>query len=519
MGKMQFLLGLVFLSLGAAFLPAQSASAAQILQPLLTQRPHQGLWWNPQRDGNYYLISVGPTGLAYVTTNLQIEGRSQSYVLIGQLENAPGVRALLRSKLYQRVGGGLAASASDLLRTEQLGDVELRFGSSTTATLTLPGGKVEPIEAFPLHTNARTSPAGRLPGNYHAVIRTVDVDKISEVWIGRIPIIDNPLPKCGATSALVQSLTTELQNLEIISLSQYAPRYQLLDSAQGCRVVGNAQRVDDALELQIEERGVQAVLYEVHPSMRAPTYSRIPVQAGLYWTPGVDGYFWHVVVSPEGLGYVSVNAFDAQGRQDYHVLQAYIGPGRFQTGQMSSPIIGVADGSAPGTAGSVTPSITNRGSATLYFDEGWRATYTDAARPTAKIQLEKLALATTLEERIASTFARRIWLKMSFGEARAVRFNVSTAMCGQPAGETLLQANDNTFELFGASSGSVRTVYRAACERSQAPGAQFLFGPLICTQTRDCERSGHASDTEVGVDAVSNGSLTRFYPLPQDWRE
>lgn len=201
-----------------------AADKATNTNSLLTKRPSQGLWWNPARDGNYYLIAIGPQGLTYVTLNIQLNGKSQSFVMLGQLSDAPGMRAALSSPLYQRNGGGANASAFDNLATETAGNAAINFSNANQATLSLPDGSTEAIEIFPLYTTAAASPAKRIAGEFIGAIRSANSDVIAKLAIAKLAA-----PRCAPESFAIEQAA--FANLEILVIAGASPRYQVLDAA------------------------------------------------------------------------------------------------------------------------------------------------------------------------------------------------------------------------------------------------------------------------------------------------
>ena len=499
---------------------------------LLTQRPSQGLWWNPARDGNYYLIAVGPQGFTYVTLNTQINGKSQSFVMLGQLSDAPGMRAALSSPVYQRNGGGANASALDQLVTKTAGNAVLSFSSANEATLRLPDGSTEAIETFPLYTTAAASPARRIAGEFIGAIRSANSDVIAKLAIAKLTA-----PRCAPESFAIEQAA--FANLEILVIAGASPRYQLLDAALGCSPVGNLQLVDDAIEIALPERGLEAVIYPAQ--VNKPTVAGLPIQGGLYWAPNVDGYFWHVAKGPDGFGFVSINAFDANKKQTFSVIQSNI----FSTpqqGAIGSPIYSVQGGSAPGTALGSAPEIRALNAARLTFTNAATATFLETGftgNTARNVELAKLILAPQLSDRINATFADRNWLYLKNGNAKAVRFAAAQAVCGQASGERLLLINDGSGQYFGvdATNQSVRisqervdvpaptielcsrffSCYRCrsasgaiVAEQLVTPGAPSLTCPAITS----CPQIGKAQFNDIGLD-VPDG---RLLPLPNNWR-
>ena len=499
---------------------------------LLSKRPSQGLWWNPARDGNYYLIAVGPEGLTYVTLNTQVNGKSQSFVMLGQLTDAPGMRAALSSPIYQRKGGGANASALDNLATESAGNAIINFSTANQAVLKLPDGSTEAIETFPLYTTAAASPARRIEGEFIGAIRSANTDAITKLAIAKLVA-----PRCAPESyGLNQSA---FANLEISVIAGTSPRYQVLDAVLNCKPVGDLQLVDEMLELALPERGLEAVFYPTQANTLQ--IGGLPLQSGLYWAPNVDGYFWHVAKGPDGFGFVSINAFDANQKQTYSVIQSNI----FSTSQQAtigSLIYSVQGGSAPGTALGSAPEIRALNAAKLIFTDAASATFLETGYTGSinrNIELAKLILAPQLSDRINATFADRNWLYLKNGSARAVRFNAAQADCGQAAGERLLQINDGSGQYFGvdASNQSVRffkdrvdvpapTIERVGRFLSyytcrSASGALLTqqathlpLPPLVCPAVNSCAQIGRAQFNDIGLDLIDG----RMVPLPNNWR-
>ncbi len=524
---LRFFACLFILSLSTQLLAADKATYPN---SLLSNRPSQGLWWNPARDGNYYLISNGPNGLMYVTLNTQLDGKSQSFVMLGQLSVRTGQRLLI-SPLYQRKGGGANASAMDNLVTETAGNAVVNFISSNQATLTLPNGSQERIETFPLYTTAAASPARRIEGEFVTAMRSATSDAISKLTITKLSA-----PRCAAESFAIEQAA--FANLEILVSNGASPRYQVLDAALSCSPVGKLAQVDDTMEFALPERGLEAVFYPAQ--INAPSVGGLPIQAGLYWAPNIDGYFWHVAVGPDGFGFVSINAFDANKKQTFNVIQSNI----FSTpqqGAIGSPIYSVQGGSAPGTALGSAPEIRALNVARLTFTDATSATFleTGYTGSTARdVDLAKLILAPQLSDRINATFSDRTWLYLKNGAAKAVRFTAAQAECGQASGESLLQINDGSGQIFGvdASNQSVRifkeridvpapTIEQCSrffsCYTCRSAGGaitaqQFVTTQpaLVCPAVTLCSQVGKAQFNDVGLDLPDG----RLLPLPNNWR-
>ena len=508
-----------------------AADKATFTNTLLSNRPSQGLWWNPARDGNYYLISNGPNGFTYVTLNTQLDGKSQSFVMLGQLSVRPGLRLLI-SPLYQRKGGGANASAMDNLVTETAGNAVIDFISSNQATLTLPNGSKEAIESFPLYTTAAASPARRIEGEFVAAIRSDTSDAISKLTITKLSA-----PRCAAESFAIEQ--GAFANLEILVSAGASPRYQVLDAALSCSPVGKLQQLDDAMEFALPERGIEAMFYPAQSN--TPVVNGLPIQAGLYWAPNVDGYFWHVAKGPDGFGFVSINAFDTNKKQTFNVIQSDI----FSTpqqGVIGSPIYSVLGGSAPGTALSGAPEIRALNAARLTFTDVASATFLETSytgSTVRSVDLAKLILAPQLSDRINATFGDRNWLYLKNGSAKTVRFTAAQAACGQTSGERLLQIDDGSGQYFGvdATDQSVRIfkdrldvpaptiervgrflsyyTCRSASGALLAQQATHLpLPPLVCPPVLSCQQNGKAQFSDIGLDLTDG----RMVPLPNNWR-
>jgi len=508
-----------------------AADKATDTNSLLSKRPSQGLWWNPARDGNYYLIAVGPQGFTYVTLNTQVSGKSQSFVMLGQLSDAPGMRAALSSPVYQRNGGGANASALDHLVTETAGNAVLNFSSANQATLRLPDGSTEAIESFPLYTTAGASPARRIAGEFIGAIRSANSDVIAKLAIAKLAA-----PRCAPESFAIEQAA--FTSLEILVIAGASPRYQFLDAALSCSPVGKLQQVDDAIEIALPERGLEAVFYPAQVS--TATVAGLPIQGGLYWAPNVDGYFWHVAKGPDGFGFVSINAFDANKKQTFSVIQSNI----FSTPQQSaigSPIYSVHGGSAPGTALGSAPEIRALNAARLTFTDAATATFLETGYTgiaSRNVELAKLILAPQLSDRINASFGARNWLYLKNGAAKAVRFAAAQADCGQASGESLLQINDGSGQYFGvdATNQSVRIfkervdvpaptvgqcgrfipcyICRSASGEILAVQSTQIQPPLVCPAINSCPQIGKAQFNDIGLDLPDG----RLLPLPNNWR-
>ncbi len=521
---------LLCLTFGAPLFAAEKAAGSN---NLLSNRPSQGLWWNPARDGNYYLIAIGPDGFTYVTLNTQINGKSQSFVMLGQMSAAVGMRAVLSSPLYQRKGGGANASALDNLVTETAGNAVINFSSASLATLSLPNGSQEQIETFPLYTTAAASPVQRIEAEFVAAIRSASSDSITKLAIAKLAT-----PRCAPVSFAIQQ--SAFANLEILVAAGANPRYQILDAARSCNPVGTVQLVDDALELALPERGLEAVLYPAQT--RAPIVAGLPIQAGLYWAPNVDGYFWHVAVGPDGFGFVSINAFDANQKQSFNVIQSNV----FSTPQQAaigSPIYRVQGGTAPGTTLGNAPEIQALNAARLTFTDAASATFLETGytgNSSRNVDLAKLILAPQLSDRINAAFADRNWLYLKDGSAKAVRFTAAQADCGQTGGESLRQINDGSGRYFGvdASNQSVRIFKEQVdvpaatlelcsrfffCYRCRSASGEIVAQqvitlgtplPLTCPEVHSCAQVGKAQFSDIGLDLPDG----RMLPLPNNWR-
>jgi hypothetical protein len=111
-------------------------------------KPSVGLWWNPSEPGSGYAIDVKNGTLVLTVYSYTADGAVQWYIASGPLTN--GGRNF--SGVLEKARGGQCISCpftGPPVSDGNDGPVEIRFSSSTSATMTLPGGRVTNIEPEP----------------------------------------------------------------------------------------------------------------------------------------------------------------------------------------------------------------------------------------------------------------------------------------------------------------------------------------------------------------------------------
>jgi photosystem II stability/assembly factor-like uncharacterized protein len=109
--------------------------------------PESGWWWNPSEPGVGYFLeqqsdSIFLASYFYGTNQLSIW-----YYALGQT-TLTGSTATLTGQLQQASGGPTFISGPKTLTSANAGNVTLQFTSTTTATITLPSGRVVPIQRY-----------------------------------------------------------------------------------------------------------------------------------------------------------------------------------------------------------------------------------------------------------------------------------------------------------------------------------------------------------------------------------
>lgn len=104
-----------------------------------------GLWWNPAESGRGFVIDVQGSKVAMSSYMYDASGNPIWYLTVADLSSPTTFAAEMGTYASgQTLGGAYRAP----IATASAGTVSFVATSSTTATLTLPGGKVVPLERF-----------------------------------------------------------------------------------------------------------------------------------------------------------------------------------------------------------------------------------------------------------------------------------------------------------------------------------------------------------------------------------
>jgi hypothetical protein len=125
----------------AAFLLVAIAGTAAAFQP------RTGHWWNPDESGSGYNIDIQDGVLVITFYSYQVDGAAQWYLSSGAMTND---QQNFTGTLDKYVGGECIscpyAGRPTLVGND--GTVSIAFASETSATLTLPGGRITQIQPF-----------------------------------------------------------------------------------------------------------------------------------------------------------------------------------------------------------------------------------------------------------------------------------------------------------------------------------------------------------------------------------
>jgi hypothetical protein len=108
--------------------------------------PITGLWWNPSESGSGYNIQVQHGVLVMTMYSYEAGGDPMWYLAVGSLTNAGG--GVMASATLDKFRGGQCASCTYQMPSSMGNDggVTVNFGSPTSATVLLPGGRVTQIQ-------------------------------------------------------------------------------------------------------------------------------------------------------------------------------------------------------------------------------------------------------------------------------------------------------------------------------------------------------------------------------------
>ena len=119
---------------------SQSSIAAKAAPALM---PKVGLWWNPAESGSGYGIDYTGGTLVVTVYSYKPNGDPQWYLAVGPLDGGTMSATLDKYRNGQCIGCAYAGSPADAGNDGAIG---ITFHSSTSATVTLPGGRVASIQ-------------------------------------------------------------------------------------------------------------------------------------------------------------------------------------------------------------------------------------------------------------------------------------------------------------------------------------------------------------------------------------
>jgi hypothetical protein len=138
------------------FIEATSASAFT---------PRTGTWWNPNESGSGYNIEIHQGVLVITVYSYKSNGDSEWYLASGPM--SADQRQFTGTLDKYRNGQCISCAYRVASLVGNDGTISINFSSETSATLTLPGGRLISIQAF-------FPPATSLNGTYRLARSTVD---------------------------------------------------------------------------------------------------------------------------------------------------------------------------------------------------------------------------------------------------------------------------------------------------------------------------------------------------------
>ncbi len=124
--------------------PAESFSKPTVT-PLAAPHgiaPQVGLWWNPDESGTGYAIDFKNGTLVVTVYSYRADGQPQWYLAAGPLIGNAFAASLDKYASGQCIACGYSGRPTP---SGNDGTIAIQFSSSTSATVTLPGGRVIPI--------------------------------------------------------------------------------------------------------------------------------------------------------------------------------------------------------------------------------------------------------------------------------------------------------------------------------------------------------------------------------------
>ncbi|APV48782.1 hypothetical protein BWI17_03245 [Betaproteobacteria bacterium GR16-43] len=345
------------------------STAAALDTPIAPYEPVQGAWYPIGKPGIYVNVDVGPTGFTFVSIHDFANGVERVRYLQGPLERSSdadsestGLRARMRSRVYVQEGGSCIGCpyVPETTRDLNQGDAEVRFLDGSAGTLVLEGQAI-PIARYGMFADASGLLQNRLAGRWAMASRTRLGDRVDTVTITPYPLpsnsfflapadVSDPAPPPG------RSFVISCDTCSPLDAPPFAGGFALLVAHDdGKMVVYNggggfgihtfraAYRLTD-LEGVIQGRGIPSAVVDnaldpLHAVIRDFTLvslpsdwtlavgaARMPITPyrpvqGSWYPVGKPGIYVNVDVGPTGFTFVSIQDFDAQGRERTRYLQ------------------------------------------------------------------------------------------------------------------------------------------------------------------------------------------------------